>query len=104
MGVLCAENPAFDLQMLDRYSAAVGLAFQVVDDILDATMDTATLGKTTGKDARDHKATYVSIMGLAPALQLARQLVEQAHQSLAPMGARAVRLHDLADLVIKRTH
>jgi isopentenyl-diphosphate delta-isomerase type 1 len=104
MGVLCAENPAFDLKMLDRYSAAVGLAFQVVDDILDATMDTATLGKTAGKDARDHKATYVSILGLAPAMQLAQQLVEQAHQALVPIGPRAVRLHDLADLIIKRTH
>lgn len=104
MGVLCADDPTFDLKILDRYSAAVGLAFQVVDDILDATMDTATLGKTAGKDARDQKATYTSIMGPAPAMHLAQQLVEKAHQALAPMGASAVWLHNLADLIIKRTN
>ncbi|POA18756.1 geranyl transferase [Pseudomonas sp. FW300-N1A1] len=102
MGALCAENASFDLQALDRYSARIGLAFQVVDDILDATMDTATLGKTAGKDARDHKPTYVSIMGLHPARQLAQQLVAQAHQSLEPVGAAATWLHGLADLIIKR--
>ncbi|RON07374.1 geranyl transferase [Pseudomonas brassicacearum] len=104
MGALCAQSLSFDLQALDHYSAASGLAFQVVDDILDATMDTATLGKTAGKDARDRKPTYVSIMGLDPARQLAQQLVEQAHDSLEPVGAAATWLHGLADLIMKRAH
>ncbi len=104
MGALCGEIDAQGLAALDRYAAAVGLAFQVVDDILDVTADTATLGKTAGKDAAHDKPTYVSLMGLEAARALAAELRESAHEALAGFGARAGRLADLADLIVLRTH
>jgi farnesyl diphosphate synthase len=87
---------------LDVYCDAVGLAFQVVDDILDVDSDTATLGKTAGKDSQHNKPTYVSLMGLAAARDLAGRLREQAHQALGPFGDRGVRLAQLADLIVLR--
>ncbi|WP_028223880.1 polyprenyl synthetase family protein [Paraburkholderia ferrariae] len=103
MGALAGETPAADtLRALDAYAAAVGLAFQVVDDILDVTADTATLGKTAGKDAKDGKPTYVSIIGLDASRALAQQLRGDAHAALEPFGARAQRLAELADLVVNR--
>jgi farnesyl diphosphate synthase len=87
---------------LDAYAAAIGLAFQVVDDVLDATADADTLGKTAGKDAANHKPTYVSILGLAESRLLAEQLRQQAHAALAPFGSKAQRLRELADLIVKR--
>jgi farnesyl diphosphate synthase len=89
---------------LERYSAAVGLAFQVVDDILDVTADSATLGKTAGKDEKAGKPTYVSLMGLAEARQLAAELQAEAHAALAPFGERAARLAQLADLIVERVN
>ena len=88
---------------LDTYSAAIGLAFQVVDDVLDATADSATLGKTAGKDAADNKPTYVSLLGLSASQQLAEQLCLNAHAALQPFGTQAQLLHDLADLIVQRT-
>ncbi|MDQ7980763.1 polyprenyl synthetase family protein [Paraburkholderia sp. SARCC-3016] len=103
MGALAGETPdANTLRALDAYAAAVGLAFQVVDDILDATSDSATLGKTAGKDAKDGKPTYVSIIGLDASRALAAQLRSDAHAALAPFGTRAQRLAELADLVVNR--
>ncbi|KOX99348.1 geranyl transferase [Pseudomonas nunensis] len=102
MGALCAANSRLNLDSLDRYSTAIGLAFQVVDDILDDTMNTATLGKTAGKDARGHKPTYVSMLGLKQSRNLAQQLVDQAHEALKTLAGRPDRLHGLADLVINR--
>jgi farnesyl diphosphate synthase len=87
---------------LGRYSRAIGLAFQVVDDVLDATADSATLGKTAGKDAADNKPTYVSILGLDASLELAQQLCRDAHQALTIFGESAQHLHDLADLIVQR--
>lgn len=87
---------------LQRYADAVGLAFQVVDDILDVTSDSATLGKTAGKDAEDHKPTYVSILGLDASRQLAEQLRIEAHQALNQFGDKAQRLKSLADFVVQR--
>jgi farnesyl diphosphate synthase len=89
---------------LDRYAAAVGLAFQVVDDILDVTADSATLGKTAGKDAQSDKPTFVSTIGLEGSRELAAELQREAHAALAPLGASAVRLAELADLVVKRAY
>ncbi|CAB3786687.1 polyprenyl synthetase family protein [Pararobbsia alpina] len=89
---------------LERYAAAVGLAFQVVDDILDVTADSATLGKTAGKDEKAGKPTYVSLMGLAEARQLATELQAEAHAALAPFGERAARLAQLADLIVERVN
>ena len=73
---------AEETQALDTYAAAIGLAFQVVDDVLDATADSATLGKTAGKDAADNKPTYVSILGLEQSQALAEKLRNDAHRCL----------------------
>ena len=103
MGALAGDaTGANGLEALDRYSAAVGLAFQVVDDILDVTTDSATLGKTAGKDAKDGKPTYVSIIGLDASRALAEALRADAHAALEPFGAGAQRLAELADLVVNR--
>ncbi len=104
MGALCGSIDEAGLAALDRYAAAIGLAFQVVDDILDVTADTATLGKTAGKDAEQHKPTYVSLLGLEAARELAARLRDDARKALDGFGARAARLADLADLIVLRTH
>jgi farnesyl diphosphate synthase len=91
-----------ELTALNAYARAIGLAFQVVDDVLDATADSATLGKTAGKDAADNKPTYVSILGLEPSRALAQTLRLDAHAALAPFGDKALRLRELADLIVQR--
>ena len=95
--LLAAESLA-----LHAYSQAIGLAFQVVDDILDATADSATLGKTAGKDAAHNKPTYVSLLGLNASLALAEKLRQDAHSALLPFGDGATRLRELADLIVQR--
>jgi farnesyl diphosphate synthase len=87
---------------LDRYAKSIGLAFQVVDDVLDQEASSATLGKTAGKDSRQGKATYVSIMGSPHARALAQELRGQAHAALAELGERASRLRELADFIVLR--
>jgi farnesyl diphosphate synthase len=87
---------------LDTYADAIGLAFQVVDDVLDATADSSTLGKTAGKDAADNKPTYVSILGLEQSRALAEKLRHDAHQAIMPFGEKARRLRELADLIVER--
>ncbi len=89
-------------ERLDQYAKTVGLAFQVVDDVLDAESSSATLGKTAGKDSRAGKPTYVSVMGLARARELAQELRHNAHEALAPLGAGARRLRELADFIVLR--
>ena len=86
------------------YADAVGLAFQVVDDILDVTADSGTLGKTAGKDLAQDKPTYVSILGLAESQSLARELGRQARRALEPLGKPALRLTQLADFVVDRVN
>ncbi|HEV7816697.1 MAG TPA: farnesyl diphosphate synthase [Janthinobacterium sp.] len=103
LGALCGkELSAQETLALNAYARAIGLAFQVVDDVLDATADSATLGKTAGKDAAANKPTYVSILGLEPSRVLAQQLRDDAHAALAPFGAPARRLRELADLIVQR--
>ena len=104
MGAACAADvPAAARKALDDYGAAIGLAFQVVDDILDVTADSAALGKTAGKDAAADKPTYVSLLGLAASQALADELRAQAHGALDASGLRDVsRLRALADLVVNR--
>jgi farnesyl diphosphate synthase len=104
LGARCG-NGSLDAKQLDRlehYAKTVGLAFQVVDDVLDCDANTATLGKTAGKDAAQEKPTYVSILGLERARALADELRTEAHAALATFGATAVRLHDLADFIVLR--
>ncbi|WP_317202669.1 farnesyl diphosphate synthase [Janthinobacterium sp.] len=103
LGALCGKDlTAAETAALHAYAGAIGLAFQVVDDILDATADSATLGKTAGKDAAANKPTYVSILGLEPSRILAEQLRREAHAALAPFGEPAARLRALADLIVQR--
>jgi len=99
LGALCAGPcpPA-----LEQYGHRIGLAFQVVDDVLDAEASTATLGKTAGKDAKQGKPTYVSAMGAPRAKAFAEELRAGAHQALASFGARALRLKQLADFIVLR--
>ncbi len=105
MGATCAGAQPVPRAALQSYGAAVGLAFQVVDDILDVTADSVTLGKTAGKDAASDKPTYVSLQGLERAQQYASQLLEQAHAALADSGLPDVRaLAALADMVVRRSH
>ena len=104
MGAACgsAVTPAARAA-LDDFGAVIGLAFQVVDDILDVTADSAELGKTAGKDAAADKPTYVSLLGLPAAQALADALCSQAHAALEASGLPGVeRLRALADLVVKR--
>jgi farnesyl diphosphate synthase len=81
---------------------SLGLAFQVVDDVLDAEMDTATLGKTAGKDAASNKPTYVSIMGVSQARDFANDLQEEAMKALDALGPRTERLRALTHYIINR--
>jgi geranylgeranyl pyrophosphate synthase len=101
-GAVLAGAEAPDLERLTRYAAAIGLAFQVVDDVLDATEDASRLGKTAGKDAADHKATYVSLHGLGGARNLAARLRAEAEEALRPLGARGEELLGIARLVVER--
>ena len=91
------------IRAIDHYAQAMGLAFQVVDDILDSEADTATLGKTAGKDAQSNKPTYVTILGLERAKQLARELHESALEPLSAYGAGARRLGQLAQFITQRS-
>ena len=108
MGAACgAVSPQVEAA-LAQYGAAVGLAFQVVDDVLDVTADSATLGKTAGKDAAQDKPTFVSLLGLQAAQDYADQLLAQALNSLASLEThglhRTAALQALARLLVQRTH
>jgi len=105
LGARCGDPRVFEAvdPELERFAQTIGLAFQVVDDVLDVESDSATLGKTAGKDSQHNKPTYVSLMGLAPARTLARDLHAQAHQCLAHLGPSARRLAGLADLIVHRS-
>ena len=103
MGAACGDTDAAACAGLSDYGAAIGLAFQVIDDILDVTQASETLGKTAGKDKHHNKPNYVSLMGLQGARDYAFGLREQAHVALARSGlAQAARLSMLADKVVER--
>ena len=103
MGAACGHTNAQDWNCLQRYGRAVGLAFQVVDDILDVTSDSVTLGKTAGKDAANDKPTYVSLLGLNRAQEYAEQLLHEALKALQDSGlASAYTLVALAQRVVNR--
>jgi farnesyl diphosphate synthase len=103
MGAETAAVEPGTLAALRRYGACVGLAFQVVDDILDVTADSATLGKTAGKDAASDKPTFVSLMGLEAAQRYADQVLNDAHEALRLSGmVQRDTLHALADWVGRR--
>ncbi|PJI98607.1 farnesyl diphosphate synthase [Acidovorax sp. 69] len=104
MGAACGHAAGVAYQALSDYGAAMGLAFQVVDDILDVVADSATLGKTAGKDAAADKPTYVSLLGLTRAQAYAQELLGEAHAALGRCGLPDTRaLAALADMVVRRS-
>jgi farnesyl diphosphate synthase len=102
LGAHCGKVTAEQLAKLDHFGKCVGLAFQVVDDVLDSEADTATLGKTAGKDADHHKPTYVTLLGVAAAKDMAQQLHQSAMDALIDFGDNAQRLRELADFIVLR--
>ncbi len=103
MGAAVAGVDAATATALAAYGRALGLAFQIVDDVLDVEGDAATLGKTAGKDARQAKPTYVSVLGLDAAKAKAAALHGEAQAALAPLGSAAQRLRQLADFIVVRS-
>jgi farnesyl diphosphate synthase len=105
LGAYCGDALSdTQLDKLDHYGKCVGLAFQVVDDVLDAEADTATLGKTAGKDADNDKPTYVTLLGAAEAKKMAAELHRDALESLAEFGDKGRRLRELADFIVMRKY
>ncbi len=103
LGAHCGPVPdRRELTHVDTFAKFIGLAFQVVDDILDAEAPTATLGKTAGKDADRNKPTYVSALGVAESRRLAEELRQDGLKALESFGERAVRLRQLADFIVLR--
>ncbi|HTS84865.1 MAG TPA: farnesyl diphosphate synthase [Usitatibacter sp.] len=103
MGARCGDALSkAELGHLDRYAKCVGLAFQVVDDILDEEGDAASLGKTAGKDKAAGKPTYTSLMGLAEARRFAGELLSDALSAVEAFGDRAGRLRQIADFIVHR--
>jgi len=103
LGALCGDElDDAPRDSLDRFAKRAGLLFQVVDDILDCTANTATLGKTAGKDAAADKPTYVSLLGLDGAREFAAELRNQALGALACFGDRSRRLIELTDFITHR--
>ena len=98
----CPDLDSDDVRTLDNYAAKLGLAFQIIDDVLDCEADTATLGKTAGKDSDNDKPTYVKLMGLQTARAYAETLTAEAAALLEPFGAKALRLNQLARFVTAR--
>jgi len=109
MGALVAGVDAATMAALDRYGRAIGLAFQIVDDVLDVEGTSEVLGKTAGKDAQKNKPTYVSVLGLTPARERAERLRRDAIGALdeievAASPVRTLRLRQLADFIVLRSH
>jgi geranylgeranyl diphosphate synthase type II len=102
MGAIYAGATDQQYQALSCYGEHVGLAFQIVDDILDVEQSSEELGKTAGKDAAQHKITFPAVYGLEESRHMAQVECGRAHAVLEPFGGRAERLHELADLIVQR--
>ncbi|WP_292977621.1 polyprenyl synthetase family protein [Nitrosomonas sp.] len=103
LGAHCGNELNEDqFKQLDHFAKCIGLAFQVVDDILDAEASTAALGKTAGKDAENNKPTYVSILGIKQARELAHELQQEASSILNQFGPGALRLQQITDFIVQR--
>ncbi len=102
LGAHCGNLDQAQLDKLDHYGKCIGLAFQVVDDVLDSEADTVTLGKTAGKDADNDKPTYVTLLGVPAAKKMAAELHAEALDALVEFGASAQRLRELADFIVMR--
>jgi len=101
-GAIAGGAAGEDVERLRRFGESIGLAFQVVDDILDVEESSATLGKTAGKDQSQKKATYPALYGLEQSRATAQTLLERANAELIPFAARAKRLRELADFLVAR--
>jgi geranylgeranyl diphosphate synthase type II len=102
MGAVIAAAPDSYLEALDRYGTAVGLAFQIVDDLLDVQGDETKLGKRVGKDSELGKWTYPRFLGVDGSRRRARQLADEAVAALEPLGPRGHRMRDLALALLER--
>jgi geranylgeranyl diphosphate synthase type II len=103
-GAMSANATPARLESLSRFGMALGLAFQVIDDILDVTQSSETLGKSAGKDVAAEKATYPSVVGLEESRKVAKKLTEEAHRSLQSFGRKADTLHGIADYLLDREY
>jgi geranylgeranyl diphosphate synthase type II len=102
MGGICAGGCDTQIEALSQYGEHVGLAFQIVDDILDVEESSEALGKTAGKDAAQGKITFPAVYGLEDSRRMAADHCAQAHAALQPFGEKALRLHEIADLIVHR--
>ncbi|MGD0498618.1 MAG: polyprenyl synthetase family protein [Bryobacteraceae bacterium] len=102
LGAIYAGASGDEYAALSRYGERIGLAFQIVDDVLDVEESSEALGKTAGKDAAQHKITFPAVYGLETSRRMAAEECERAHRELEPFGGRAARLHELADLIVHR--
>lgn len=103
MGGIYAGADATALAALTAYGEHIGLAFQIVDDVLDVEQSSQTLGKTAGKDAAQRKITFPAVYGVEESKRMAARELEAAHDALSPLGAAAHRLHELADYIMQRS-
>lgn len=103
MGAIAAGATPEQYDALSGYGAHIGLAFQIVDDILDVEQSSEALGKTAGKDAEQGKITFPAVYGLDTSRQMAAEELAKAHECLANFGSRGRWLHELADLIVHRT-
>jgi geranylgeranyl diphosphate synthase, type II len=101
-GAICAAAPEPDLERLTRYGAKVGLAFQIVDDLLDVLGSKEALGKAVGKDGKQLKATYPALYGIEESRRIASKLVQEACEVLEPYGGRAEKLQQIAQYLLVR--
>jgi geranylgeranyl diphosphate synthase type II len=103
MGAVCAGADTRQLEALTCFGRHIGLAFQIVDDILDVEQSSEQLGKTAGKDAAQHKITFPAVYGLEASHRMAREECAAAHRAVELFGERAQRLRAIADLIVQRT-
>jgi geranylgeranyl diphosphate synthase, type II len=104
LGAMSANATPEQLASLSGFGKTLGLAFQIIDDILDITQTSETLGKSAGKDLASGKATYPSVVGLERSRKAARRLTREAHRSLKPFGHKSEILHGLADYLLDRDY
>ena len=104
LGAMSADAPRKQLAAMTKFGRALGLAFQVIDDILDVTQTTEKLGKSAGKDIAAQKATYPAVIGLEASRSEARRLTKQAHKALSIFGAKGETLHALANHLLAREY
>ncbi|MDQ3620879.1 MAG: polyprenyl synthetase family protein, partial [Verrucomicrobiota bacterium] len=104
LGAMSANATRSQLEALTKVGEALGLAFQIIDDILDVTQTTEKLGKTAGKDLESTKATYPAIFGLEKSREEARRLTRAAHLAIESLGPRGARLGEIADFMLVREY